>query len=513
MALEVAAGVIGILAANGKVAEKLAPIVSAYRDCTRNAAAILSEINNVRFTLVSLHALFPNINEAPQRRRRLIQVDQLITSLTDGVLLFSELEAIATRLDSTPTSMGAKIGWARKDYQLVSLVSRMQRFQISMSLMLNILQCISDVEADHDQQKLLSVTTALLESNLELTKRIAHLEEDFHTMVDSSKSTCRRASFSAIDTTASVPVNSILEDLRNKPSSMPTEATRTSQYESDLDASRVYRKVRRITSLLSFRSSVALTHAWTALSDVSLSDISVISVVALPLTRDEIDNQHHYDFPGEIHQSQLRPPSSTAAGSGPIPQAPRKIEIVVKGTTEAEINKLVATFVGPQCVIGSDDSIINCYETLCVVDGITVYLEILVITDLYGIDTDRQLRNAQNYVLVSSMRSDSSQHRVRKDKLRIDQWKGNAFYTLIRVQNHFDRDVDSSRCSDRVDGVEYHCSSPSASVAGIGSRGAVYNSGYPHCYVSWENILRSMFLFMLSSGQDYNTRRSLLECL
>jgi hypothetical protein len=89
---------------------------------------------------VSLHALFDNLSEAPQRRRKLIQVDQLIISLTDGVLLFSELEAFVTGLDCPSKSMSARIIWAWKDDQMALLVSRMQRFQISMSLMLNILQ-------------------------------------------------------------------------------------------------------------------------------------------------------------------------------------------------------------------------------------------------------------------------------------------------------------------------------------------------------------------------------------
>jgi hypothetical protein len=140
MALEVAAAIIGILAAAGKVAEVLAPVITAYGDSVRNAAIMHSEISNARFTLVSLHALFDNLSEAPQRRRKLIQVDQLIISLTDGVLLFSELEAFVTGLDCPSKSMSARIIWAWKDDQMALLVSRMQRFQISMSLMLNILQ-------------------------------------------------------------------------------------------------------------------------------------------------------------------------------------------------------------------------------------------------------------------------------------------------------------------------------------------------------------------------------------
>jgi hypothetical protein len=39
---------------------------------------------------------------------------------------------------------------------------------------------------------------------------------------------------------------------------------------------------------------MALSYAWSALSDVSLSDISNISVVALPISSSDLTNGHHY---------------------------------------------------------------------------------------------------------------------------------------------------------------------------------------------------------------------------
>jgi hypothetical protein len=119
------------------------------------------------------------------------------------------------------------------------------------------------------------------------------------------------------------------------------ETTSVAQYESDLETSRVYRKVRRMSSLFSFRSSIAQTHAWTALSDVSLSEISIMSVVALPLRRDDIGNQHHYIIQGSPEICYSHNEMGIANGKA-VDRGPRKIKIVVKGTKEAEINKLVA---------------------------------------------------------------------------------------------------------------------------------------------------------------------------
>jgi hypothetical protein len=80
-------------------------------------------------------------------------------------------------------------------------------------------------------------------------------------------------------------------------------------FEPDLEGSWVYRKVRKSTSDVSYRSSVALSHAWTALSEISLSDISAISVVALPISSNDLLNGHYYQLsnseqlPNNRHQS------------------------------------------------------------------------------------------------------------------------------------------------------------------------------------------------------------------
>lgn len=71
---------------------------------------------------------------------------------------------------------------------------------------------------------------------------------------------------------------------------------RVFEFELDLRRSTVYRKARRSSYDASFRSSIAASHAWTALTHVSLSEISAVSVMALPLpvSSSELQNFHHY---------------------------------------------------------------------------------------------------------------------------------------------------------------------------------------------------------------------------
>lgn len=67
-------------------------------------------------------------------------------------------------------------------------------------------------------------------------------------------------------------------------------------FEGALSESRVYRRIKRDSLDVSIRSSVARTHAWSIFSGLSIGDISNISVLALPVYSNDINNPQHYAF-------------------------------------------------------------------------------------------------------------------------------------------------------------------------------------------------------------------------
>jgi hypothetical protein len=155
----------------------------------------------------------------------------------------------------------------------------------------------SDVEAYHNRHKLLYLTSALLENNLDLARRIAGLETSFNIMLPEVNerpeslartiaATQNGASFTNPDT-----YNSIYAQSYGTASSL--------QFQKVLLSSKVYRKAKALSSDVSFRSSIGLSHAWTALSALSLSEISNVSLVALPLFTTDLGNCQHYTFPAE----------------------------------------------------------------------------------------------------------------------------------------------------------------------------------------------------------------------
>ncbi len=83
------------------------------------------------------------------------------------------------------------------------------------------------------------------------------------------------------------------------PDKLPEDVDRSQfgfAFEEDLLASRVYRKPLFSDSKLSLVTSAARTTASSVLSALSLTDVSNISILAVPIYGDEISNQGRYEF-------------------------------------------------------------------------------------------------------------------------------------------------------------------------------------------------------------------------
>jgi hypothetical protein len=141
--LSVTAGIVGILAAAGKVGELLHGTISTTKDAPRVLIALACEVKEVQAALSSLQNLLSDLTSAPTHRTALIQLDQLIVTLTEAILTFSELE---TTIAPFSLPQGAKLPlksrlkWTRAESSCVKFVERLQRHKASISLMLNILQ-------------------------------------------------------------------------------------------------------------------------------------------------------------------------------------------------------------------------------------------------------------------------------------------------------------------------------------------------------------------------------------
>ncbi|KAI8649340.1 DH domain-containing protein [Fusarium sp. Ph1] len=317
--LSIAASIAGLLSTTGQVAKFLGPYVSAAKETPQITAHVYSEVQSTQVILAGLQNLTQNLGAVQARHASLIAVHQVVTILTDGVLLFSELEAVVRSLPPREGSdqrlpLRARLLWARKESTFTPLLTRVQSFKSSMSLILMILQSDSDRMATQHQEQLSVNINALLESNHALSRRLMNLEDalDVQTIV-SKRMSLMSVSGTGPLSSSSVETQSALTDTSTQPTSQGSDLDLSKfDFEDDLESSRVYRRAQRDTMDFSFRSSIAPSNIWSVFSGLSLGDISIISVIALPVYQEDITNAENYDFGAGIQVPTAMPQAKKA---------------------------------------------------------------------------------------------------------------------------------------------------------------------------------------------------------
>ncbi|RFN55230.1 hypothetical protein FIE12Z_483 [Fusarium flagelliforme] len=308
--LSIAASIAGLISITVEAGKFLSPYVSAAKETPQVAAHVFSEIQSTQVILQGLQSLTTNFASVKAQHAALIGVNQVVTILTDGVLLFSELQSELKSLPAKDEAdekipIWARLQWARKEGSLNALILRLQSFKSSMTLVLMILKSDSDRSAAEHQEQLTNNVKVLLETNHSLSHRLMSLEDAFETRTIATQ---RRSilSFSGRPSSQLQEQEPAAPNLTQSSFSTSTDNSLSkSDFEDDLESSRVYRRAQRDTMDFSFRSSIARSNAWSILSSLSLGDISVISVIGLPVFPEDITNAHHYNF-GEVTSTKWR---------------------------------------------------------------------------------------------------------------------------------------------------------------------------------------------------------------
>jgi len=145
--LGVAASIVGFFAAAGKVIAVVTPVLSSLEDTARITAPVYTEAANCRIILFALQGLVDRLSRAPTMESKhptLIKADHILSVLTDGVPHFSELESLVLSFD--PCALGQQVPllgrsrWMQNKKTVQGLVARLQGFNSSTSLILNIFQ-------------------------------------------------------------------------------------------------------------------------------------------------------------------------------------------------------------------------------------------------------------------------------------------------------------------------------------------------------------------------------------
>lgn len=138
--LGISASITGLVTSAGEVAKLLAPYVSTAPEAPSIAFQVNSEVQNTLTVLLAIEGLIKSIHSSPLRNASLVKIDHVVAVLTDGVLIFSDLESVAASGLTTDQGLRSRLRWTRKETTLSALADRLNGFNSSISLILNILQ-------------------------------------------------------------------------------------------------------------------------------------------------------------------------------------------------------------------------------------------------------------------------------------------------------------------------------------------------------------------------------------
>lgn len=152
----------------------------------------------------------------------------------------------------------------------------------------------SDIEARSHQRELDGLICERLAKDQDMENRLRLVEEQLH--LSSTAARSHRASIGSDVTADSDKLTITHGDTRGSTAGRPTNVTSglhsegiaQRDFETLLEDSSVYRRNVHRDENTSFRSSVLRPSAWSGLSGLSLADVSVLSVIALPIRSEEL---------------------------------------------------------------------------------------------------------------------------------------------------------------------------------------------------------------------------------
>lgn len=148
--LSAIASVAGIITAASKIIDIVSPYTDAKRKAPVIAAHLHSEALATKTILISLENLVTSLSSnrhttssAGASYASLIQVDQLVAILTEGVLLFAEFETALQLLpplevNGPGTRWLSSVQWVRKRGSLMVILGRLRAFKQSVDCILSI---------------------------------------------------------------------------------------------------------------------------------------------------------------------------------------------------------------------------------------------------------------------------------------------------------------------------------------------------------------------------------------
>ncbi len=311
--LSVIASITGILTAAFKISNAASAIISGWKDAPNSLHSIVSEMAALRACLAQLMPFLSRRETAPKSRMAAISVEQIVIVASSCVLAVSELQKTLDSLEpDKPLSKTVKLRWSSHEKKINMLRSRVQASANSLSLVLTALTCSTVEESHLSVCRLERTLFEILQKDPELAHRISNIPncDSSHyassnnpSALDISESaelpvgqdgiTTNNPSALDISESAELPVGQDgITTSRKSSSGIPGTPSfgLDDAVERSLASSFVYLRAdgRMLTSALTSSSSEGSGCGWSFFSEVSLAEVSNLSVLSLPVSWHEL---------------------------------------------------------------------------------------------------------------------------------------------------------------------------------------------------------------------------------
>ncbi|KAF5010818.1 hypothetical protein FDECE_3027 [Fusarium decemcellulare] len=295
--LSTAASVVGLLTAAAQISKILANVIDKARHAPDECSRIKSEVDDIQNVLTTLQLYIVGTRRAARSRTSLIMVEQVVATLAACVTTFSELDTFVMALQNdADMKILDRLRWASKDKEIKAVLVRLESHKSSLTLMLTILTCQSQDDAESRVDRLCDLVEEVLLRDSTLKERLIALEVRDETAEPQDTTDARLNQMSIVDT----PDEASPPEAISSPTNKQPEWQRNPYgfaFEEILLSSRAYRVAARDNSdAFSIITSAGRTASWSMLSGLSLSEVSHIGIQAIPIYATDIANKEHYDF-------------------------------------------------------------------------------------------------------------------------------------------------------------------------------------------------------------------------
>ncbi|KAM0256084.1 hypothetical protein ACHAQJ_005171 [Trichoderma viride] len=277
----VTTAIIGLLAIGGKTIDSLYEMNTSPG---RDTAILNKALQEVKQCRSSVHILYKNFSllEAGQLpypdRATWISIDDLIATLSDTVLAISDLQEAIEPIERCE-SLSARIASCTQHSQrLGGLSARIRWHNLSMNMMMTILKCPGEQDAQNSRLGLERRMTRLLSSNSDLSLRMRRLRDTF-----GARSMARRA------------IPNYAPVAQNAPR-LPADRTSSASSISEASASTSTSAQSGQQATTESDAAAPQPRLWSIFSGYNLADIPVLSVIPLPVLTLELRDNEFYTF-------------------------------------------------------------------------------------------------------------------------------------------------------------------------------------------------------------------------